>query len=609
MASTTTDCTEESLTGTLYDGQTIDSHSAQSSSKSELDFIQQPPQEFFCPVSLELLLEPHQTKCCGNHLSLEVATRLQEEGKPCPMCKSEEWSADLDKYHRRKVHQVRVRCWYKENGCGWEGGMSEFKQHLSLCEVRPWECEYCGLKCMHAEGGGKHWPECHKFPEPCPNGCEVDSVERCGMEQHRSVCPLEPVACEMKEFGCSVVLPRKELATHMRESELQHLTAMAALNLRLTRQLQQDSAERDKKMEQLHQEIAAVKAEVNQIELDTQTRIESMKRELTTYIQKVEHTVHNVELHTTGGICVVCEMPACKFSDVVLYTEYFYSYYHGYKFKLGVDLLSDGCYQDELKTSELLKREETRCKFNDLNKKYNEQFAEYRQKDKSELERCFEDLEKEFQEREKDFIEKEKTRRQEDEFGLYQSGDEDKDFEKLLQKFRNKEKEAKEKRKKELENSKEYQSESLKKMKEELDQEGRERESMRTTLMKICHMSSSRKSVKTSDIPRYTVCVFLHLMNGEYDNNLQWPVGVKVQLELLNQAGDHHHLMKTKNMTLTRENRGKDDEYVFKFLPKNIYKHTKVVMNDSTYNQQLLDEKVTYLLASCLKFRIAITVC
>ena len=46
------------------------------------------------------------------------------------------------------------------------------------------------------------------------------------MEQHHSECSLEPVACEMKEFGCSVVVPRKELARHMRESELQHLTTM-----------------------------------------------------------------------------------------------------------------------------------------------------------------------------------------------------------------------------------------------------------------------------------------------------------------------------------------------------------------------------------------------
>ena len=69
------------------------------------------------------------------------------------------------------------------------------------------------------------------------------------------MCSLEPVACEMKEFGCSVVVPRKELAAHMRESELQHLTAMTVLNLHLSRQLQQDSTERDRKIAQLQQEM------------------------------------------------------------------------------------------------------------------------------------------------------------------------------------------------------------------------------------------------------------------------------------------------------------------------------------------------------------------
>ncbi|CAI8045685.1 TNF receptor-associated factor 5 [Geodia barretti] len=161
----------------------------------------------------------------------------------------------LDKYHGRRVREVRVRCWNKDSGCGWVGEVNGLKRHTLSCEKRPWECEYCGLKCTYDEGEGRHWPECSKFPEPCPNGCEVGRVERCGVEQHRSVCPLEPVACEMKEFGCSVVVPRRELATHMRESELQHLTAMTALNLRLTRQLQQDTAERERKFEQLRQDL------------------------------------------------------------------------------------------------------------------------------------------------------------------------------------------------------------------------------------------------------------------------------------------------------------------------------------------------------------------
>ena len=234
--------------------------------EKEFDFVERPSQDFFCPVSLELLLEPQQTSCCGNHLSLEVAARLRREGKACPVCNGEQWSAMPDKYHRRRVHEVRVRCWNKDSGCGWVGEVNELKRHAVSCDKRPWECEYCGLKCTVGEGEGKHWPDCHKFPEPCPNGCEVGSVERCGVEQHLSVCPLEPVACEMKEFGCSVVVPRRELATHMRESELQHLTAMTALNLRLTRQLQQESAERDRRMEQLTQEVAKMSCCLNKVQ-------------------------------------------------------------------------------------------------------------------------------------------------------------------------------------------------------------------------------------------------------------------------------------------------------------------------------------------------------
>ena len=38
----------------------------------EYDFVEQPPEEFFCLVSLAVLLEPYQTQCCGNHLSQEA---------------------------------------------------------------------------------------------------------------------------------------------------------------------------------------------------------------------------------------------------------------------------------------------------------------------------------------------------------------------------------------------------------------------------------------------------------------------------------------------------------------------------------------------------------
>ena len=307
-----------------------------SSIQRDFDFVKRPSQDFFCPVSLQLLLKPQLTSCCGHHLSIEVATRLQREGKACPMCNGEQWSAMLDKYHRRRVQEVRVR--HKDNGCGWVG---ELKRHTDSCELRPWECEYCGLKCTYGEGEGKHWPTCHKFPEPCPNSCEVVSVERCNIEQHRSVCSLEPVACEMKEFGCSVVVPRKELATHMKESDFQHLTAMTMLNLRLTKQLQQDSTERDKKITQL-QETLQTEMKMKMDEVNT--RIDEQKTELTvlkTCVKRLEHTTHHIEQHV-GGACSGSEVftftqySKKKCSQCIVESDPFYSHHHGYKFKLRI---------------------------------------------------------------------------------------------------------------------------------------------------------------------------------------------------------------------------------------------------------------------------------
>ena len=431
-----------------------------SSIQRDFDFVKRPSQDFFCPVSLELLLEPQLTSCCGHHLSIEVATRLQREGKPCPMCNGEQWSAVLDKYHRRRVQEVRVRCWHKDNGCGWVGEINGLKRHTDSCELRPWECEYCGLKCTYGEGEGKHWPTCHKFPEPCPNSCEVVSVERCNMEQHRSVCPLEPVSCEMKEFGCSVVVPRKELATHMKESELQHLTAMTMLNLRLTKQLQQDSTERDKKIAQLQEEQkklqtemktemkmkmdeirTAITHEQKQMQAEVNTRIDEQKRELKTDIKRLEHITHHIEQHTSCRICTVNEVftftqySKRKCSGCNVFSDPFYTHHHGYKFQL-----------------------------------------------------------------------------------------------------------------------------------------------------RIRYYTSSDN----------VIVAYLYLINGEYDDQLNWPVEVKVQLELLNQNGDHHHVVRTKNM---KWNKDKRDTY--KTIDGSLMKYSDLEKSS---------DGVQYMMNDCLKFRLHVTI-
>ena len=121
---------------------------------SEYDFVEQPPEEYFCPVSFAVLLEPYQTQCCGNHLSQEAYQRLQ--GQPCPVCREENLTAMKDKYLKRKVLSLKVMCPHKAEGCEWEGELGSLEQHLNTSNntssVAVGACQYVDVDCPHSCG-------------------------------------------------------------------------------------------------------------------------------------------------------------------------------------------------------------------------------------------------------------------------------------------------------------------------------------------------------------------------------------------------------------------------------------------------------------------------
>ena len=107
-----------------------DSEEHTDSLPDEFDFVEQPLAGFFCPMTSKLLLEPHQTACCGNHLSQRVVSVLKREGKPCPICKEPNLVTELDKSLRHRVRAVQVHC---PDGCKWVGEVRELNQHLQTC--------------------------------------------------------------------------------------------------------------------------------------------------------------------------------------------------------------------------------------------------------------------------------------------------------------------------------------------------------------------------------------------------------------------------------------------------------------------------------------------
>ena len=119
----------------------------------EYDFLEEPARDFFCAVTLELLLDPHQTGCCGHHLSSGVVARLQREGKPCPMCQRPNFQTHPDLYLRRKVRELRVRCPYTAGGCGWEGELGNKDAHTDRC---PWRLPPLLILCLTRGCRGTH---------------------------------------------------------------------------------------------------------------------------------------------------------------------------------------------------------------------------------------------------------------------------------------------------------------------------------------------------------------------------------------------------------------------------------------------------------------------
>ena len=101
------------------------------SSEEDYLFVEQPLKDFFCPVTYDLLLQPHLTSCCGMNISQEAVSKLREEKRACPLCANRLWSTMLNQHFRRQVKSLHVFCCYEDRGCEWQGELARYAQHIS----------------------------------------------------------------------------------------------------------------------------------------------------------------------------------------------------------------------------------------------------------------------------------------------------------------------------------------------------------------------------------------------------------------------------------------------------------------------------------------------
>ena len=269
------------------------------SNPPEPEFTEPLPEDYQCPICHEVLKEPQVTDCCGGNFCRGCISQILRNGGHCPLCRKAGFQVLIDRKLERKILALRVYCRVKDRGCGWKGALRELDAHLDTdcqyvavdcpngcgerpkrrnlpdhlhnsCPKRKFSCPYCQYKATYEHVANKHWPECEKYPLPCPNDCGVGTVERGRLEHHQSECPLQVVECEFSHSGCTEKIRRKDTARHMEENTQKHLVMM----MRLIQEKDQQIKEQQQQIDTLQVKVRCLE---NHIVKFTMTKFQKHK--------------------------------------------------------------------------------------------------------------------------------------------------------------------------------------------------------------------------------------------------------------------------------------------------------------------------------------------
>ena len=290
----------------------------------ECEFVEPPPKQLQneCPICLQILREPYIVDCCGYSFCAACIERVGKDGKPCPHCNQPGYTTLVNKGLKRALNEFHVYCPHRLSGCEWEGELGKLDEHLNSdplperqlegcpfavivieclhckegirrdkiashqlerCPQRPYTCEYCTeYKSTFEDVAHNHWPECKCFLLPCPNECTPSGsgLQRQCLDQHvKEECPLTVVQCELHHAGYEVTLPHEDMAEHMNEDLIAHISLLV---LELTRTKQELTHTK----QELTQKVAA--QELTRFEQELTQKVTTQGQELEAKLRETQ---------------------------------------------------------------------------------------------------------------------------------------------------------------------------------------------------------------------------------------------------------------------------------------------------------------------------------
>ena len=292
----------------------------------DYEFVDCPSDELICSICLSVLRDPNLTSCCGNHFCQSCICRIKSEQNPCPLCQEQCYTVMLDKFFIRRVKELKIKCPSSSRGCEWVSELGNLQKHLDvscgfvdvscdycqsegilrhsladhkkrICPLRPYSCEYCGLRGTWESITHVHLSVCEKYPMECPNKCGIGGVQRIDFEKHvREECPLGEVSCTFEYAGCRVRLPRNDIDEHLSEKVSSHL-AMVVRNFR------QKLAERDEVIDELRMNVESQKKEIAALTASAESltrKVQSQRKDISALIRNFESQGKDVSALTVN---------------------------------------------------------------------------------------------------------------------------------------------------------------------------------------------------------------------------------------------------------------------------------------------------------------------
>lgn len=224
----------------------------------DYEFVPPAENHYECTICQLVLREPRQTPC-GHRFCRDCIMKWISVSSParCPVDNTPITKDNLfpDNFAKREIQNLKVRCpnnKREEGKCEVIETVKDMPTHLNEC---PFAVIMCPNRCVkliirrdledhvtnQCEKRLVSCPDCRQqgqaidfqnHAQTCPQGklhCEQcqEDVVRQEMEKHcNDVCPGAHVFCMFSPFGCDTQIERSQLDTHVRECLVPHLSML-----------------------------------------------------------------------------------------------------------------------------------------------------------------------------------------------------------------------------------------------------------------------------------------------------------------------------------------------------------------------------------------------